>query len=80
MIFFTNNINGILILTLGKHDYKKSKKEVKSMKNKADMKSSALGITVIFTFYCYCSISITSFEINFRNDNLKCGISYVYSI
>lgn len=38
------------------------------MKNKADMKSSALGITVIFTFYCYCSIYITSFEIDFRND------------
>lgn len=32
---------------IGKHDYKKSKKEVKSMKDKADMKSSALGITEI---------------------------------
>ncbi|XP_062606979.1 triple QxxK/R motif-containing protein-like [Saccostrea cucullata] len=29
---------------IGKQDYKKSKKEVKMMKNKADMKSSALGI------------------------------------
>lgn len=47
-------MNGVLISIIGKHDYKKSKKEVKSMKDKADMKSSALGITVIFfTFYCY---------------------------
>ncbi|XP_022345978.2 triple QxxK/R motif-containing protein-like [Crassostrea virginica] len=29
---------------IGKQDYKKSKKEVKLMKNKADMKSSALGM------------------------------------
>lgn len=72
-------MNGVLISIIGKHDYKKSKKEVKSMKDKADMKSSALAITVIFfTFYCYCSISKTSVEIDFRNDILKCGISHVY--
>lgn len=51
VIFFTININGVLISIIGKHDYKKSKKEVKSMKDKADMKSSALGITVIFKLF-----------------------------
>lgn len=49
--FFTINMNGVLISIIGKHDYKKSKKEVKSMKDKADMKSSALGITVIFLLF-----------------------------
>lgn len=50
MIFFIININGVFILIIGKYDYKKSKKEVKSMKDKVDMKFLVLGIMVIFYF------------------------------
>lgn len=50
MIFFIININGVFILIIGKYDYKKSKKEVKLMKDKVDMKFLVLGIMVIFYF------------------------------
>lgn len=50
MIFFIIKINGVFILIIGKYDYKKSKKEVKLMKDKVDMKFLVLGIMVIFYF------------------------------
>lgn len=43
-------MNGVFILIIGKYDYKKSKKEVKLMKDKVDMKFLVLGIMVIFYF------------------------------
>lgn len=72
-------MNGVFILIIGKYDYKKSKKEVKLMKDKVDMKFLVLGIMVIFfIFYCYCLIFKIFVEIDFRNDIFKCGIFYVY--
>lgn len=44
-------MNGVFILIIGKYDYKKSKKEVKLMKDKVDMKFLVLGIMVIFLFF-----------------------------
>jgi len=43
IISFTNVSN---IYILGKQDYKKSKKEVKSQKQRAEKKNSAIGIKV----------------------------------
>ena len=55
IISFTNVSN---IFIVGKQDYKKSKKEVKSQKQRAEKKNSAIGIKVKKKNYYPCIVPI----------------------